>query len=418
MLLQFQCKNHRSIKGNILLSMVASSDATHEDKLITKLGENNYISRCASLYGANGSGKTSILKALSLMKALVLESNIYQSENQIIRTPHKTAINEPTVFAINFERNGTVYYYSFSYNDTNILSEELYYWPNGKKAQIFSRTNEIIDNEPYFKFYGEYKKNGENCRGRLKPYKLLLSIAFKETNIQIIANAFNFFQNDLVLLFPNEPNNWLQYSIDMLEKDISLRESFLDFLHSIGSDALDLKLNSEIRQLTEKELLMFPIELRKNLIGQNVKMDTLNLVYKDFEINIRDESEGIKKLFSVVCPLIDIIKNNKVFICDELETSLHSKIVLEIIRRFLNNTISTSQMIFSTHNTELLDLDLMRRDQIWFTELEPNERKTDLYSLSEIKNVRKDESIKRGYIAGKYGAIPMINTEIQKMFEE
>ena len=135
-------------------------------------------------------------------------------------------------------------------------------------------------------------------------------------------------------------------------------------------------------------------------------------------ININDESEGIKKLFAMVCPLIDIIRNNKIFFCDEIENSLHSSIVLEIIRRFFNNEKSTAQLIFATHNTEILDLNIMRRDQIWFTELEKTERKTDLYSLSDIKNVRKDEAVQKGYIAGKYGAIPMINTEIQKICEE
>lgn len=418
MLLQFQCQNHRSILNNVVFSMLSSSDTSHEDKLIKKLGSNNYISRCASLYGANGSGKTSLLNAMYTMKQYVLDSNNYQSEKQIIRAPHKMARKEPTVFCINFERNGLVYCYKYSYLDDKVVNEELSFWPNGKRANIFVRTDEIISNEPYFKFFGDFKKIGDNCKGRVKPFKLLLPIAFSESNNSIIENAFNFFNDDLILLFPNELNNWLQYSIDSLEKDESLRKDFLNFLHTIGSDVLDLKVNSHLRQLDSEELGLFPLEIRKNLIGQEVRINTLSLVYKNFEISFNDESDGIKRLFSIICPLVDIIKNNKVFICDELETSLHSKIVLEIIRRFINNTTTTSQIIFSTHDTELLDLDLLRRDQIWFTELEPTNRTTDLYSLSDIRNVRKDESIKRGYIAGKYGAIPMINTEIQKIFEK
>jgi len=418
MLLQFQCKNHRSIKDEITFSMLASSDDSHEEKLIKNLGEGNYISRCASLYGANGSGKTSIISAILYMKQLVVSSNSYQNESQMVRLPHKLAINSPTKYSINFEKNGIVYQYSFEYDNKEILEESLYYWPNGKKAMIFERTSEMVNNEPSFKFSTEFRKIGENCRGRLKSFKLLLSVAFTETNIEYVANVFNFFQNDLVILFSNEPSNWLQYSIDMLKKDVELRKIFLDFLHSIGSDILDLTLDTQIRTFSEKELLNFPPEVRPAFANQKVRLDILNLKYKDFDININDESEGIKKLFAMVCPLIDIIRNNKIFFCDEIENSLHSSIVLEIIRRFFNNEKSTAQLIFATHNTEILDLNIMRRDQIWFTELEKTDRKTDLYSLSDIKNVRKDEAVQKGYISGKYGAIPMINTEIQKICEE
>lgn len=418
MLLQFQCKNHRSIKDEITFSMLTSSDDSHEKKLIKNLGEGNYISRCASLYGANGSGKTSIISAILYMKQFVVSSNSYQNESQIARLPHKLAVDSPTKYSINFEKNGIVYHYSFEYDDKEILAESLYYWPNGKKAMIFERTSKIVNNEPTFKFSTEFRKIGENCKGRLKSFKLLLSVAFSETNIEYIADAFNFFQNDLVILFSNEPSNWLQYSIDMLKKDVELRKIFLDFLHSIGSDILDLTLDTQIRTFSEKELLNFPPEVRPAFNNQKVRLDILNLKYKDFDININDESEGIKKLFAMVCPLIDIIRNNKLFFCDEIENSLHSSIVLEIIRRFFNNEKSTAQLIFATHNTEILDLNIMRRDQIWFTELEKAERKTDLYSLSDIKNVRKDEAVQKGYIAGKYGAIPMINTEIQKICEE
>lgn len=418
MLLQFQCKNHRSIKDEITFSMLASSDDSHEEKLIKSLGEGNYISRCASLYGANGSGKTSIISAILYMKQLIINSNSYQNESQMVRLPHKLAINSPTKYSINFEKNGIVYQYSFEYDNKEILEESLYYWPNGKKAMIFERTSEMVNNEPSFKFSTEFRKIGENCRGRLKPFKLLLSVAFTETNIEYVINAFNFFQNDLIILFSNKPSNWRDYSMNVLKNDNELRQIFLNFLHSIGSDILDLKPDRQIISLSEQDLEKFPLELKNALANQKIMQDTLRIMYKDFDITIEEESEGIKKLFAMVCPLIDIIRNNKIFFCDEIENSLHSSIVLEIIRRFFNNEKSTAQLIFATHNTEILDLNIMRRDQIWFTELEKTERKTDLYSLSDIKNVRKDEAVQKGYIAGKYGAIPMINAEIQKICEE
>lgn len=109
-----------------------------------------------------------------------------------------------------------------------------------------------------------------------------------------------------------------------------------------------------------------------------------------------------------LCPIIDIIQQGKVLIYDEIETSLHESIAKELIEIFLRNN-HNSQLIFTTHDTNLLDLSLLRRDQIWFTELIKENRSTQLYSLADIKNVRKDENIAKGYISGKYGAIPMLN---------
>lgn len=109
-------------------------------------------------------------------------------------------------------------------------------------------------------------------------------------------------------------------------------------------------------------------------------------------------------------PFIEIMKGDKVIICDELENNLHESVVSSLIKMLSElGKEKRSQLIFSTHNTSLLKLDIFRRDQIWFTEMKSKGRATDMYSLAEIKNVRKDENICKGYITGKYGAIPMLN---------
>ena len=121
----------------------------------------------------------------------------------------------------------------------------------------------------------------------------------------------------------------------------------------------------------------------------------------------------------MLCPLIDIIVNGKVLICDELESSLHESLVYGLVKLFINTDAEKfSQLVFTTHETGLLNLDLFRRDQIWFTELKKNERSTDLYSLAEIKNVRKEENFGKGYIAGKYGAIPMLNLDFANIVSQ
>ena len=143
-------------------------------------------------------------------------------------------------------------------------------------------------------------------------------------------------------------------------------------------------------------------------------------MYDSFDTDLfTEESDGIKKLFELLCPIIDILIKGKILICDELESSLHEILVSKIIELFQSvRTKMPAQMIFSTHDTSLLNKDLFRRDQIWLTEMSKDDRATDLYSLVELKNVRKTENLEKGYINGKYGAIPMMNPDFVKTFIE
>ena len=152
--------------------------------------------------------------------------------------------------------------------------------------------------------------------------------------------------------------------------------------------AADVKAKIEKRQLTEKELPpVLPQFVRSQILMQPANFIDLKLIYEKFSLDINEESEGIQKLFRFLCPLIDILYSGKIFICDEIETHLHPTIVYEIINTFIQNRETNGQIIFTTHDTDLLDLDFIRRDQIWFTELKPENRSTDLYSLAELKNL-------------------------------
>ena len=151
-----------------------------------------------------------------------------------------------------------------------------------------------------------------------------------------------------------------------------------------------------------------PNEL-KGILPSEVNRITVRVDYGSFQTDLSsEESDGIQKLFELLCPIIDILDNDKVLLCDELENSLHESLVYQIIQMF-HQEGSQAQLIFSTHDTSLLSTDIFRRDQIWFTQL-TKERATDLYSLIEFKNLGELENIEKGYIAGKYGAIPFLNT--------
>lgn len=404
MLIQFNCSNHRSIKDSVTFSMVASSDTSLEETLIS-FNKKRYL-RCAEIYGANGSGKTTLIDAMARMTSIVLSSNSNQPGDFIERLPHKQSKNsEPTSFEMVFVKDRIKYSYGFVYENEGILEEYLYYWPSTKKSMIFERSaaEEYVFAEPF-------KKAGENCNGRLRANKLLLSCAANETNIVPIQNVFFFFKNDLVF-YGNGPNNWFEYSVGQLKNNPEIKKKFIEFMNSIGSDLKDVKIKIENRPFNPADGL--PI-LAATQIPKIVSMIDLKLVYPDVVVDIGEESSGVQALFHFVCPMIDILESGKVLVADEIESHLHPSIVADIVRRFTKNEALEGQLIMTTHNTDLLDLDEIRRDQVWFTELKKKTRSTDLYSLAEIKNVRKGENIKKGYITGRYGAIPMLNSNIKE----
>ena len=193
-----------------------------------------------------------------------------------------------------------------------------------------------------------------------------------------------------------------------------VKSAVLTFLDELGTGVQDISVTIDQKQLENSQLPPFLSDEFKNMLLQE-KVDAISakVVYAEFETDLMmEESTGIRKLFSMLCPLIDIMINGKVLLCDELESSLHESLVYELVKLFVKaRTEKFAQLIFTTHETGLLNLDLFRRDQIWFAEMKGSDRSTDLFSLAEIRNVRKEDNFGKGYITGKYGAIPMLNVD-------
>lgn len=259
----------------------------------------------------------------------------------------------------------------------------------------------------------------------LKQNKLLLSCAANYSNLKETEEIFLFFKENIVIYqnaFAGEniDDNWLRYSLKKLMNSEKIKGVFLSFLQSIDTDIEDIHARYDLKEMNVSEMRdNMPEKLEEFLAEGATEEVEIKLDYDKFVLNVSEESEGIRKIFRILGPIIDVIVNGKTLIFDEIETSLHPSIVRQIIDLFVKTKKEEfAQLIFSTHNAMLLDLDLFRRDQIWFTELNRECHSTDLYSLSEIKNVRKDENIMKGYISGKYGAIPMVNKELIQIFGE
>ena len=318
----------------------------------------------------------------------------------------KAGVSVSTVYKVFSDSYKTRALPIFSLVNMLIKEEYLYYFPNGRQAKIFDRK------EQEFTLGSKFRGKFGACKDVLKPNRLLLSCAANFTSIKEVEDAFCFFSNELVVYAPENQGNWMNYSLYQINANEKMKEAVISFMRGLGMGVKDIKVNIDQKEMEAFELPPFLSDEFKNILLQTKVNDiTAKVVYEKFETDLmQDESTGVQKLFGLLCPLIDIMVNGKVLICDELESSLHESLVYELVRMFMNyKTDKFAQIIFTTHETGLLNLDLFRRDQIWFTEMDGIERGTDLYSLAEIKNVRKEDNFGKGYIAGKYGAIPMLN---------
>jgi uncharacterized protein len=419
MLLQFSCSNFKSIKEKITFSLIASPDTTFLDR--TKEYDSKRILRIAAIYGANGSGKSNFIGAIALARSIIVNSINHQPGQQIAQYPHKLSNkNVPSECVFQFIVDDVRYAYGFSIQEGKVYEEYLYYFPNRRQTKIFERKKlEIVPGS-------KYKNSFTLAMDALKENRLFLSCAANFSPVPEVEKAFLFFHDDIVIYkstvdAPNI-NNWLEYSIDLMEKNHAVKENFISLLKQLGTGIKDIETKIEKIDFDKiKDLL--PEQIQSIMLSQNnndtLKKINASVIYDNFSTDlITEESTGVQKLFQVICPLLDILSKGKILICDEIEVGLHEKIVSQLIKLFYEiHPEKFAQLIFTTHNTNLMDMKLFRRDQIWFTQLHAT-RETDLYSLIEVKHVRKNEKISLGYMEGKYGAIPIMNAAFRGMVSE
>jgi hypothetical protein len=384
MLIEFSVSNFLSFKEKVTFSMVATKLKELPGCLIN-VNENMRLLKSAVLYGANASGKSNFLRALGFMCRFVLmhsggkipvERFLFSSECD----------DKPSLFEAVFLIDGVKYVYGFSV-DTEIIHEEwLHSYEKGRQRTLFERSNNIIKLSEYFY---EGKGLGERIQSDSLFFSKLAAsdgeIAFK------ISQWFRHFSFIDVKFAPN--NFRILDSRDF--KNFQLK--IMEFIN-----IADL----QIEGISEKEKIKGTTFLKTS----HLKYDENNNVIGHVDINLSSESTGTQRIIlEIVEPLIDALSNGKILVIDELDTSLHPLITHKIIELFnSSDNKNNAQLIITTHDTNLLDEELFRRDQIWFTEKDRYGR-SDLYSLVAFK-VRKDASYEKSYLMGKYGAIPFVGS--------
>ena len=387
MLLEFSCSNFKSIKEKVTFSAIATDNIKNEKYL--KKFDDFRVLHTSVIYGPNGAGKSNIFKGIGFMRDLVIKSRENRPGEVLKQPTHKMAHDKKSEFNMQFIINNIRYAYGFVLKDNLVDEEYLYYFEDKNAVKVFEREEEEV-------CLGEkFEKNKvllEIIENEIGDNKLLLSCIGDKSDIFEINNAFLFFKEYLVIQ-NSDVKTERKNCIKVMMENEKMRELIISVFREFDSDLKDIKIESSGENLDDKDI-------------------RIKFVYDEFVTDLyEEESTGINKLFDLVLPIIESFINGKVMIVDEIELNLHRNIAYKIISLFNTHLPKNSaQLIFTSHDISLLSLNLFRNDQIWFAQL-GKDRATELYSLVEIKNIRADENIAKGYIMGRYGAVPSFKND-------
>ncbi|NLF95434.1 MAG: ATP-binding protein [Candidatus Riflebacteria bacterium] len=413
MLVQFTFDNFRSIKDQVTFSMVSGLNNRH-----SVIKTRNYsLLPSAVIYGANASGKSNIVRALDYMKAMVLNvRKVFQSTDTLNHEPFRLStetMNASSSFEVIFLNNQVKYRYGFEADSTTVYSEWLFADEKGKEARLFFRDSDTGE------FYVNPEKFKEGKGLKVLPNSLFVWKCDQEGG-QVARSILEWFKK-VNHLNGMRPSDYLLYTLNQM-KNPEFYEEIKRLVTSADFGIDDLKHREDKVPVNEIENLPVPKEIRDTMLANasplvklgartiHVKYDEAGapVGFEEFDLT-SDESEGTKKYFCLSAPFIDTLRNGKVLLVDELDASLHPLLTMALISLFNNPDINTrnAQLIFVSHDTNLLNQKLFHKSQIWFTEKD-RFGSTHLHSLVDYKNVRATDNLEKHYIQGKYGAIPYV----------
>ncbi len=419
MLVEFNVNNFKSIKNSVKFSMLTSTKDTGNtfDVRDYKLLSSSII------YGANASGKSNFLRALAFMGRFVLNRfKIIQSIDKLPHEPFKLCTDtedSSSFFEIVFFINNIKYRYGFELDSHTIYSEWLFADKKGKEAKLFFRD---IDEDDYVnpnKFKEGYvffdKKNQ-----KIKIAKNQLFIWKCDQEDGEISKSILRWFNNLNMIDGMDHKGYINFTMKKME-DENFKNKIVELVKTADIDIDDINIEENDVPLDVIEKLPMPDSMKKEILNdgglKSIEINTKHKKYDNsgnivgeviFELD-KEESKGTRKFFAMSAPIIDTLQNGKILIIDELDASLHPILTQHLIQLFHDKDINSknAQLIFATHDTNLLKPYIFRRDQIWLTEKDKY-GSTDLYSLSQFKGVRAKEDFEKQYIQGKYGAIPYL----------
>lgn len=424
MIIQFSVKNYKSFKDRATFSFIASNydkDTREEDNVFLDSKFNNRILKSAVIYGANASGKSKFIDALAFMKSFVINSSKDTQKGDAIPVEafmlNSDTESEPSEFEIIFLYKNILYRYGFETTSEKIVSEWLYYKSNVKEIELFYR--EFQDFDTHNRSFSKGKTLIKEKLIRNNSLMISVGAQFNEKKSSAILEWFK----SIGTISGDNISGYQSFTLKKTDdKDFKLK--ILNLLKSADFGIKDINLEMLDLNALPKDM---PSELKEYIIKKSKEEDTKFLSdiltsrkkynnkkeligYSTFSLD-DEESLGTRKFFALTGPILDSLENGTALIIDELDSKLHPNLVCKIVSLFNSKNINTknAQLLFNTHNTNLLSSGLFRKDQVWFTKKD-RLGEAILYSLSDFKSekVRKDEAFEDNYLRGKYGAIPYL----------
>ncbi|SHK79974.1 hypothetical protein SAMN02745216_04092 [Desulfatibacillum alkenivorans DSM 16219] len=419
MLIEFSVTNYRSFLGTQCLSMAAGSKADHlkENTFVSPINGNLRLLRSAVIYGPNAAGKSNLVSALEFMREFVLNSSKEKQEGEPIgRVPFlfdSEAKSWPSEFEVFFIQDSVRYQYGFSCTESRVTGEWLLAYPGNRAQRWFERAFDPKAGKDEWYFGSHLTGPKKTWMESTRSNALFLSTAV-QLNSEKLKPVFQWFKKLAVIGHGAIMGD--SFTVECCE-DADKKRRILSFIQNADIQISDIMVEEEKISFED---FPFPKDmpnevqrvLKKDLDGRTIK----NVAFKhkaanssdDVIMDIENESDGTLKLFSYAGPLMDVMEKGRVLVVDEFNNSFHPLIIQYLLSIIHNDEMNKAngQLIFTTHDTSLLDQDILRRDQIWFMEKDDNQAST-LYSLLEFKP-RNKEALRKGYLQGRYGALPYI----------
>ncbi len=420
MILQFKVKNFLSIREEQILDFTASADKTYEEYAVVKI-KNVRISKVGIIYGPNASGKSNILKALAWLVFYTVLNRSRKSDAGTGLTPFlmdKDSRNQPSSFSLTFYIGEVRYEYSIVMDSQRIYKEELYFYPNTRRALFYERT------------WMEEKRNSTITFGpllKLTPIQKLFIESNCIANVTVLstyknANVERNAEFDIVCAYLEETilpmlGNGMhleQFANNVVKLDGESKKFICDMLGKADFNISDLYIKEEKGEMTEEVLEQFKQITRflhlpepEKSISNEELFFTHRTPFYTGDLSTMVESDGTNRMYGLSALLYMLVKNNQILVCDELDNSLHYDLFTHVVKTFLVNS-DRGQLIFSTHNLMLLDEDYIRRDMVYFANKNESGA-TELYRAKDF-GLHKEVSILNAYRAGKLGAKPQLGS--------
>ena len=418
MLIEINVTNFRSLlkKQTFSLAQAKGDELSSSNTFSVSAANEFQLLRSAAIYGPNASGKSNFLLAFQTMKKMVLESfSNHQRGDQLPVFPFRLspeAREAPSEFEVTFIVDGVRYQYGFSATTAHIHEEWLLAYPKGRAQTWFTRV--WVEEKQHYEWSLGKSLTGEKqlWQKSTRDNALFLSTAV-QLNSEQLQPIFDWFKN--TLRFANLGGWTPALSASLCERGD--KSKVMDFLH-----AADIHIDDILVETKPVDLSALPAsmpESLRNAISTNskdTKVQQIKTVHKDsvgdaITFDFEDESDGTQKLFSFAGPWLDALENGYILVIDELHDNLHPTLVKFLVGLFHNNKTNpkNAQLIFTTHETSILNQDVFRRDQVWFCE-KGKTQASDLYALTDFSPRKGRENLELAYLSGRYGATPFIRT--------